>query len=43
MVLGVIGEYVARGYIETKRRPRFLISEMLSAPAALQADRSTSE
>lgn len=28
--LGVIGEYVAKGYIETKRRPRFFICETIS-------------
>jgi glycosyltransferase involved in cell wall biosynthesis len=27
LCLGVIGEYVAKGYIESKRRPRFLICE----------------
>jgi glycosyltransferase involved in cell wall biosynthesis len=30
LCLGVIGEYVAKGYIETKRRPRFLISELIN-------------
>jgi glycosyltransferase involved in cell wall biosynthesis len=30
LCLGVIGEYLAKGYIETKRRPRYLISEMIS-------------
>jgi glycosyltransferase involved in cell wall biosynthesis len=28
LCLGVIGEYLAKGYIETKRRPRYLIAEM---------------
>jgi glycosyltransferase involved in cell wall biosynthesis len=27
LCLGVIGEYLAKNYVETKRRPRFLISE----------------
>jgi polyisoprenyl-phosphate glycosyltransferase len=27
LCLGVIGEYVAKGYLEAKRRPRYLISE----------------
>ena len=30
LCLGVIGEYLAKGYIETKRRPRYLISEVIS-------------
>jgi polyisoprenyl-phosphate glycosyltransferase len=30
LCLGVIGEYVAKGYIETKKRPRFLICEAIS-------------
>jgi polyisoprenyl-phosphate glycosyltransferase len=34
LCLGVIGEYVAKGYIETKRRPRFLICEMIAEPPA---------
>jgi glycosyltransferase involved in cell wall biosynthesis len=29
--LGVIGEYLAKGYVETKRRPRYLISETASS------------
>ena len=27
--LGIIGEYIAKTYIETKRRPRYLIDEVL--------------
>jgi glycosyltransferase involved in cell wall biosynthesis len=27
LCLGVIGEYLAKGYVESKRRPRYLISE----------------
>jgi hypothetical protein len=49
LCLGVIGEYLAKNYVETKRRPRFLISESIvgeavradasrPAAAALQAD-----
>jgi len=29
--LGVVGEYVAKVYMETKRRPRFLIEKITSA------------
>jgi polyisoprenyl-phosphate glycosyltransferase len=49
LCLGVIGEYLAKNYVETKRRPRFLISESIvgdavradaprPAAASLQAD-----
>jgi len=30
LCLGVIGEYVAKSYVESKRRPRYLICEMIS-------------
>jgi glycosyltransferase involved in cell wall biosynthesis len=42
LCLGVIGEYVAKGYIESKRRPRYLICEMISqsVPAAPIAQRT---
>ncbi|MGA8706165.1 MAG: glycosyltransferase family 2 protein [Steroidobacteraceae bacterium] len=30
LCLGVIGEYVAKGYVESKRRPRYLISELIA-------------
>jgi len=33
LCLGVIGEYLAKGYVETKRRPRYLISETASKSA----------
>ena len=29
LMLGVVGEYVGKTYLETKRRPRYLISEVL--------------
>jgi len=29
LMLGVVGEYVGKTYLETKRRPRYIISEML--------------
>lgn len=29
LMLGVVGEYVGKAYLETKRRPRYIISEML--------------
>ena len=32
LALGVIGEYVAKIYIETKNRPRYLIDRMASRP-----------
>jgi hypothetical protein len=30
LCLGVVGEYIARIYVETKRRPRYLIERMTS-------------
>ncbi len=37
LCLGVFGEYLAKGYIETKHRPRYLISETAcnASPAGL--------
>jgi hypothetical protein len=35
LCLGVIGEYLAKNYVETKRRPRFLISETVGGEAPL--------
>jgi glycosyltransferase involved in cell wall biosynthesis len=32
LCLGIIGEYLAKGYVETKRRPRYLIAETASNP-----------
>jgi glycosyltransferase involved in cell wall biosynthesis len=34
LCLGVIGEYVAKNYIESKRRPRFLIAEITDSASA---------
>ncbi len=31
--LGVVGEYVAKAYMETKRRPRFLIEKIVNGPS----------
>jgi glycosyltransferase involved in cell wall biosynthesis len=39
LCLGVIGEYLAKNYVETKRRPRFLISESIAGDA-VRADAS---
>jgi glycosyltransferase involved in cell wall biosynthesis len=39
LCLGVIGEYLAKNYVETKRRPRFLISESVAGDA-VRADAS---
>jgi hypothetical protein len=39
LCLGVIGEYLAKNYIETKRRPRFLIAESIVGEA-VRADAS---
>ncbi len=33
LVLGIIGEYLGRLYIESKRRPLFIIEQVLRAPA----------
>jgi polyisoprenyl-phosphate glycosyltransferase len=34
LCLGVIGEYLAKGYVESKRRPRYLIAETASNATA---------
>ena len=35
LILGVFGEYLGRMYMETKRRPLFIIREIRSSPAAV--------
>ena len=30
--IGVIGEYIAKTYMEVKHRPRYLVSERLESP-----------
>lgn len=37
LVLGIIGEYLGRLYIESKRRPLFIIEQVLRTPAAVAA------
>jgi glycosyltransferase involved in cell wall biosynthesis len=37
LCLGVMGEYLAKGYVESKRRPRYLISERVAEEAGPQA------
>ena len=39
MALGVIGEYVARMFIEVKQRPLYLIQARLPAARPIAADR----
>ena len=29
--IGIVGEYVGKIYLETKKRPRFIVSEFLNA------------
>lgn len=38
LCLGVVGEYVAKAYMETKRRPRYLIERLTRARRALGRD-----
>jgi polyisoprenyl-phosphate glycosyltransferase len=42
-VLGIIGEYLGRLYMETKRRPLFVIETIYSLQAKSMARRSTAE
>ncbi len=37
--LGVIGEYVGKIYLETKRRPRFIVDQTIGLPGAQVPDR----
>ena len=30
MAIGIIGEYIGKIYLETKRRPRFIVEEYLT-------------
>jgi len=32
--LGIIGEYIAKTYLETKRRPRFIVERTAPTPEA---------
>jgi len=40
LVLGIIGEYVGRTYMQSKGRPLFLIREIVTKTADVAADRS---
>ena len=42
-VLGMIGEYLGRTYIETKRRPLFLIQDIVRRPATPDDDGTNSD
>jgi dolichol-phosphate mannosyltransferase len=36
LVLGIIGEYVGRTYVESKRRPLFIVTEILSVRGSVR-------
>lgn len=38
LALGVVGEYIGKVYAETKRRPRFIIEQVLNTPGDLSKD-----
>jgi undecaprenyl-phosphate 4-deoxy-4-formamido-L-arabinose transferase len=39
LALGLIGEYIGRIYLEVRRRPRYVIQEILDRPPVTSADR----
>jgi dolichol-phosphate mannosyltransferase len=41
VVLGLIGEYIGRIFIEVRRRPRFVVDEVVGLNLGLQADRNS--
>jgi hypothetical protein len=41
LCLGIVGEYVGRIYLETKRRPRFLIEEQTDNSPGQQIEQKT--
>lgn len=42
LVIGLMGEYIGRIYLETKRRPLFVINEIFTAPAGGSAEPTVS-
>jgi polyisoprenyl-phosphate glycosyltransferase len=42
LAIGVLGEYVGKIYLETKRRPRFLVDRTVGAPASERSEVSIS-